>query len=105
MLHLQKLSTGADCDTPQIHYNLFKKILRKPSRFTFDVVPSISESYSEDNGKKKNKNVDNIVIAKIDSGLSILDDPIEDEDVANNVTKNNHTNNSKSVYYCSRKCT
>jgi hypothetical protein len=48
-----------------------KKILRKPSRFTFDLVPSISESYDDSNLPTTNKG---LAIVNVDSGLSILDD-------------------------------
>lgn len=47
-----------------------KKVLRRPSRFTFDIVPSMSES---EDAEDKCDEPENVVNSNV-SGLSILDD-------------------------------
>ncbi|KAG7355120.1 hypothetical protein IV203_004476 [Nitzschia inconspicua] len=50
-----------------------KKVLRKPCRFTFDVVPSLSESFGDQHPTEEDEIASDVVRTSV-SGLSILED-------------------------------
>jgi hypothetical protein len=71
----EDMMTPSSCterDEIEESFEYSRKVLRKPSRFTFDIVPSVSESYEDP--EQQTNNYDNIVIKNNVSGLSILDD-------------------------------
>ena len=73
--HEDMMMTPSSCterDEIEESFEYSRKILRKPSRFTFDIVPSVSESYEDPEQQQTINN--NIVIKNNVSGLSILDD-------------------------------